>query len=75
MGGLGLHGLREFVQMNGGSLDIVSNEAYVRIGSTGAPAMRLGHAFPGTVVHLSVRTDDRGSYALDESESQRLFER
>jgi len=63
-GGLGLKLLREFISLNGGRLQIVSDAGYwVQEGEHTSTA-RLGHLFPGTVVSIEIDTSDTQSYVL-----------
>lgn len=60
-GGLGLAWLWEFVQHNGGELQIVSH-ADCWIGQPeGVSMVTLRHPFPGTIVTLHINTRDEGS--------------
>lgn len=63
-GGLGLKLLREFIDRNGGSIQIVSDAGYWcrRDGKT--HKARISHPFPGTVVTLEINTADPKNYAL-----------
>jgi len=63
-GGLGLKLLTEFIQLNGGRIQIVSDAGYWTRGKGGARTARLSSPFPGTVVTLEVDTSDTQSYAL-----------
>ncbi len=63
-GGLGLKLLREFVALNQGRIQIVSDRGYWECGSRGETAKRLDHSFPGTVVNLEINTADNKSYGL-----------
>lgn len=63
-GGLGLKLLREFIDLNQGCLQIVSDAGYWRRRSQRTSVMRLDHPFPGTVVSVEINTADKRSYAL-----------
>lgn len=63
-GGLGLKLLREFIDLNGGSIQIVSDAGYWRRTNCQTSSARLSHPFPGTVVTLEINTADSNSYAL-----------
>jgi hypothetical protein len=63
-GGLGLKLLTEFIQLNGGRIQIVSGAGYWTCGKGSAKIARLSSSFPGTVVTLEVDTSDTQSYAL-----------
>jgi hypothetical protein len=63
-GGLGLKLLREFIDLNGGSIQIVSDAGYWRREGQKTTTARMLHRFPGTVVSLEINTNDTNSYAL-----------
>lgn len=63
-GGLGLKLLREFVSLNGGRIQIVSDAGYWCLKGSSSEASPLIHAFPGTVVSLEINAADTKSYAL-----------
>ncbi|MGH8547815.1 MAG: hypothetical protein ACRERU_04305 [Methylococcales bacterium] len=63
-GGLGLKLLGEFIDLNGGCIQIVSHAGYWRRekGKTGTAL--LNHPFSGTVVTVEINTADTNSYKL-----------
>lgn len=63
-GGLGLKLLTEFIGLNGGRLQIVSDAGYWCLHKDEVHTARLGSPFPGTVVSLEINTSDRQSYVL-----------
>ena len=63
-GGLGLKLLREFIDLNHGRLQIVSDAGYWCRKSQRTTTMRLDHPFPGTVVSVEINTADQNSYSL-----------
>lgn len=63
-GGLGLKLLRDFVRLNGGKIQIVSDAGYWCLSGNGVMASPLSSAFPGTVVSLEINTRDKKSYVL-----------
>lgn len=63
-GGLGLKLLSEFIKLNGGRLQIVSDTGYWCQGKDGAEKSPLQGAFPGTVVNIEINTSDARSYCL-----------
>ena len=63
-GGLGLKLLGEFIDLNGGRIQIVSDAGYWRRENGRTTIDRLSQPFPGTVVNLEINTADRQSYAL-----------
>ena len=63
-GGLGLKLLREFIGMNGGCIQIVSDNGYWQQNGTQVTMALLSHPFPGTVVTLEIDTADTKTYTL-----------
>ncbi len=63
-GGLGLKLLSEFIDLNGGCIQIVSDAGYWRRENRKTGTAKMSHAFPGTVVSLEINTADTSSYAL-----------
>jgi len=69
-GGLGLKLLGEFIDLNGGRIQIVSDAGYWRREKGKTVATQLSHPFPGTVVSLEINTADTQSYALSSELSE-----
>jgi hypothetical protein len=64
-GGLGLKLLREFIRLNQGHVQIVSNQGYWEQLPDGTIAMKtFSFPFPGTVVNLEINTADPNTYRL-----------
>jgi len=63
-GGLGLKLLAEFIDLNGGCIQIVSDAGYWKRENGVTVTESLSHAFPGTVVNVEINTSDTTSYAL-----------
>lgn len=63
-GGLGLKLLREFVQMNQGRIQIVSDCGYWEEAQGKDNISELKIPFPGTVVNVEINTADTSSYCL-----------
>ncbi len=63
-GGLGLALLREFVNVNKGKMQIISNEGFYQFDSDGETLKEFQGEFPGTIVNLQFRTDDNNNYLL-----------
>lgn len=63
-GGLGLKLLSEFIDLNGGCIQIVSDAGYWKREKGQTVTAPLGHSFPGTVVTVEINTADRNSYIL-----------
>lgn len=65
-GGIGLAVLKEFVGMNKGKMQIVSDDGFYEFGPFGENVRTFSAPFPGTIVTLQFRTDDATSYILNE---------
>lgn len=63
-GGIGLALLSEFVKLNKGKLQIVSDDGYYQYDCDGEKSEKLSKPFPGTVVNVEFRTDDSSNYSL-----------
>ena len=63
-GGLGLTLLREFVDLNGGRIQIVSDKGYWERERGRTCTSSLDHPFPGTVVAVEIDTADQRTYGL-----------
>lgn len=63
-GGIGLAVLKEFVNCNKGKLQIVSLDGFYELGTNGESTSPFRGEFPGTIVNLQFRTDDRNSYII-----------
>ena len=63
-GGLGLKLLREFIDLNGGSIQIVSDAGYWQRKNKQAIAQPLSNPFPGTVVSVEINAADTHVYGL-----------
>jgi signal transduction histidine kinase len=66
-GGLGLQLIREFLQLNGGRIVVVSASGYWELSKKhkGKPRTSVLHcAFPGTIVTIEVNAADKKSYRL-----------
>lgn len=68
-GGLGLKLIREFIALNKGRIQIVSDRGYWEFNSQGEAFDRIDHSFPGTIINIEINTADTDSYCL-RSESQ-----
>ena len=69
-GGLGLKLLKEFIGLNGGRLQIVSDAGYWCLDKDQAQTTRLHLPFPGTAVTLEINTSDAQSYTLSSELSE-----
>jgi hypothetical protein len=73
-GGLGLKLLREFIKLNQGSIQVVSDTGYWGQRVDGTLDKRLlPHSFPGTVVNIEINTADTDSYTLSSESSHDIF--
>jgi len=63
-GGLGLKLLGEFIDLNGGCIQIVSDAGYWRRQNGKTVTAPLSNPFPGTVVSMEINTADTNSYKL-----------
>ena len=66
--GLGLDLLQEFVRLNQGKLEIYSNDGYAIVDKDGERYENRGLAFEGTVVHITLRCDEKLYRFRDEAE-------
>lgn len=69
-GGLGLKLLREFIKLNGGCIQIVSDAGYWRQEKDKIILAHLSQPFPGTVVSVEINTTDTQSYVLSSELSE-----
>ncbi len=63
-GGLGLKLLQEFIDLNDGCIQIISDTGYWRRECKTTMTMPLTHSFPGTIVIVEINTADTHSYKL-----------
>jgi hypothetical protein len=63
-GGLGLKLIREFIRLNGGVIQIISDNGYWSFRSGKTHMESLSISFPGTVVNIEINTADTQSYCL-----------
>ena len=69
-GGLGLKLLREFIDLNGGCIQIVSDAGHWRHEKNRTSTARFSDPFPGTVVSIEMDTSDTQSYVLSSELSE-----
>lgn len=63
-GGLGLKLIREFIGLNKGRIQIVSDRGYWEFNANGETLARMDRGFPGTVINIEINTGDTCSYCL-----------
>jgi len=63
-GGIGLALLKEFIEMNKGKMQIISDSGFYEFGTKGDTFKLFHGQFPGTIVNLQFRTDDNCNYTL-----------
>ena len=73
-GGIGLAILEEFVSINKGKIQIISDDGFYQLDSSGVQAKLFSGSFPGTIINVQFKTDDTTSYSLmSEADSGDLF--
>lgn len=70
-GGLGLKLLREFITLNRGRIQIVSDSGYWALEQGEVISGELKYRFPGTVVSIEIDTADKRSYKLSSEISEK----
>lgn len=63
-GGLGLAVLKEFITINEGKMQIVSNDGFFQYDASKEILKKFEGEFPGTIVNLQFKTDDKHNYSL-----------
>jgi len=71
--GIGLDILKEFVHVNHGSLDIYSEDGYVRITHEKEQYIKGSGFFQGTAVNITIRCDEKYYRLVDEGPSAPWF--
>lgn len=64
-GGLGLKLIKEFIMLNQGRFQIVSDAGYWCYSHEGVELRKFSEPFPGTVVNIEINTSDTQSYCLE----------
>lgn len=73
-GGLGLKLIKDFIQMNGGKIQVVSRYGYYDFSANGESIRKMRNDFPGTCINIEINTDDTSSYCLkSELKSEDIF--
>jgi anti-sigma regulatory factor (Ser/Thr protein kinase) len=63
-GGIGLALLKEFIGLNKGKMQIVSDAGFYEYTPQGVVTKKFSGIFPGTIVNMQFCTDDSNNYAL-----------
>jgi hypothetical protein len=63
-GGLGLKLIREFITLNQGCIQIVSDRGFWEFSPEGETLTRFAKPFPGTVINIEINTADTSNYCL-----------
>ena len=63
-GGIGLAILRDFIIMNKGKLQIISNNGFFQEDELGSKTYLFNNDFPGTIINMQFKTDDPAVYAI-----------
>lgn len=71
--GLGLELLKEFVNLNGGLLEVYSQNGYARVGASSESFTTRSTFFQGTVVSISLNCDERQYVLSTETTGEPLF--
>lgn len=73
-GGLGLKLIKDFIQMNGGKIQVVSRFGYYEFSANGESIQKMNNDFPGTCINIEINTEDTSSYCLkSELKSEDIF--
>jgi hypothetical protein len=73
-GGLGLKLIKDFIKLNGGTIQIASDAGYWRYAGGSEETRALRRSFPGTVVNIEINTADAQSYCLaSEMDPSKIF--
>jgi hypothetical protein len=65
-GGIGLAFLKEFTEKNNGKIQIISNDGFYQFNDNKEETRVFTSDFPGTIVNLQFKTNDKSSYILTE---------
>lgn len=63
-GGIGLSLLKEFITKNNGTMQIISGDGFYSFSADGEDSTTLAFEFPGTIITMQFKTDDKNSYCL-----------
>jgi membrane protease subunit (stomatin/prohibitin family) len=56
--------LKEFILLNNGKIEVVSDNGYYKIDSNGEELRDFDGSFPGSCVNVQFNTNDKNSYSL-----------
>ena len=65
--------LHEFIKLNKGAVQIVSNEGFWELNHNGKVESSFTNEFPGTMVNISVCTNDTNQYMLSTEVTDDIF--
>lgn len=65
-GGLGLSVIFEFIQMNGGKIQVISSNGYYEFSNNKTTTEKMSYVFDGTLVNLRFNLNDKNYYSLIE---------
>lgn len=71
-GGLGLYYLKEFINKNNGTICICSSDELWELSEGIETTKQLNDIFSGTIVTITIRTDDQNRYYLN-NDSEQIF--
>ena len=73
-GGLGLKLIKDFIQINKGKMQVVSQSGYYICSATEDSILDMSLDFPGTCINIEINTADTSSYCLQsELKSEDIF--
>lgn len=65
-GGLGLAILKNFITLNKGTIQVISNNGFWELSTAGIDKRTFNSEFPGTAVNICIKTDDPMKYVLSD---------
>ncbi len=72
-GGIGLALLHDFIKTNKGMVQIISNQGFWQLNNGKITTRSFNDEFPGTMVNISVHTDDQNLYMLASEVPDNIF--
>lgn len=70
-GGYGLSILKEFILLNNGCMQIISDRGFYQLDQSGEKTVKLDSKFPGSIVNVLFRTDDTFNYSLSSEKGKK----